>query len=417
MSIFKYIPLLFIAANAFALNQGAVNFEDAPKAQPLDYYIQADDGWWPYLSPDGKKVVYGNGGSYLAEIGKRYEFIDLQKILNDTCRQFTNSGRWISANKILMGCLDNGAELYEVEYGTWKTRKIDTSDVDSSFLTSLTGGGLVAGDGHWAAVYAGTPLIYDGAILGGDGELGLPAITGNLLYTPCDNGTNEGPICVYQNSQLKDEFEIQGLVGGIDAIGGYVAWGGYGPGTFGRDPSGEIINLGVAGGQFEDGAPKLFSVDGKIWIGAFNGFNAIFLRPWGQKEVIIVNDAPAAAWDVGYDGKDIVITAASDKGKLHIIKVSKNSPRVDLCGDACSDLPDSQVPITQVAASTNASFSSPPQPSIPTGYPGFGQLIALILTWAFRIVGAVFLFAAYVILYTINPDLVKGTFSLPGIGF
>jgi len=101
-----------------------------------------------------------------------------------------------------------------------------------------------------------------------------------------------------------------------------------------------------------------------------------------------------------------------------------------------------------------ASFSSPPQPSIPTGYPGFGQLIALILTWAFRIVGisvflmvfiaglqwfmagsnpgaydqarkrvtnaatgAVFLFAAYVILYTINPDLVKGTFSLPGIGF
>ena len=94
------------------------------------------------------------------------------------------------------------------------------------------------------------------------------------------------------------------------------------------------------------------------------------------------------------------------------------------------------------------------RPNLPTeGLPNFGQLIAMIFTWSLNILGivvfvmiffagfkwftaagntakvneargqitnavtgAIILLAAWIILYTINPDLVGGTYTLPGIG-
>ena len=99
-------------------------------------------------------------------------------------------------------------------------------------------------------------------------------------------------------------------------------------------------------------------------------------------------------------------------------------------------------------------FDAATQPNIPTqGLPSFGQLIAMIFTWSLNILGiivfvmiffagfkwftaagntakvnearsqitnavtgAIILLAAWIILYTINPDLVGGTYTLPGIG-
>ncbi|MEK7138657.1 MAG: pilin [Patescibacteria group bacterium] len=99
-------------------------------------------------------------------------------------------------------------------------------------------------------------------------------------------------------------------------------------------------------------------------------------------------------------------------------------------------------------------FSSPTQPTIPNqGLPGFGQLISTIFTWSLSVLGivvfvmifyagfkwftaagntakvnearsqitnaitgAIILLAAYIILYTLNPDLVGGVVSLPGVG-
>ena len=98
-------------------------------------------------------------------------------------------------------------------------------------------------------------------------------------------------------------------------------------------------------------------------------------------------------------------------------------------------------------------FSSPPSPAIPNqGLPGFGQLISTIFTWSLSVLGivvfvqifyagfkwftaagntarvnearsqitnaitgAIILLAAYIILYTVNPDLVGGMLSLPGV--
>ena len=99
-------------------------------------------------------------------------------------------------------------------------------------------------------------------------------------------------------------------------------------------------------------------------------------------------------------------------------------------------------------------FRPGPTLNIPTeGLPGFGQLIAMIFTWSLNILGivvfvmiffagfkwftaagntakvnearsqitnaitgAIILLAAWIILYTINPDLVGGELTLPGIG-
>ncbi len=108
-------------------------------------------------------------------------------------------------------------------------------------------------------------------------------------------------------------------------------------------------------------------------------------------------------------------------------------------------------------ASGGKPFVAPMQPGVPTeGLPGFGQLIAMIFTWSLNILGivvfvmiffagfkwftaagntakvnearsqitnaitgAIILLAAYIILYTINPDLVgqgSETKFLPGLG-
>jgi len=101
-----------------------------------------------------------------------------------------------------------------------------------------------------------------------------------------------------------------------------------------------------------------------------------------------------------------------------------------------------------------SSFGQPIRPEIPTeGLPTFGALVETIFTWSLNILGivvfvmiffagfklftaagntaklneaksqitnavtgAIILLAAWIILYTINPDLVGGTFTLPGIG-
>ncbi|HAU07947.1 MAG: hypothetical protein UW46_C0001G0103 [Candidatus Yanofskybacteria bacterium GW2011_GWF1_44_227] len=97
-------------------------------------------------------------------------------------------------------------------------------------------------------------------------------------------------------------------------------------------------------------------------------------------------------------------------------------------------------------------FAGRTLPATPTGYPEMGGLLGMILTWSIRllgisifivvflagaewffnqgnpsmwtgvktkiqnaIIGAIMLLSAYLILYTINPDLVQGTFELPGI--
>ena len=99
-------------------------------------------------------------------------------------------------------------------------------------------------------------------------------------------------------------------------------------------------------------------------------------------------------------------------------------------------------------------FSKIPSPAIPNqGLPGFGQLISTIFTWSLSVLGivvfvqifyagfkwftaagntarvnearsqitnaitgAIILLAAYIILYTVNPDLVGGRFVLTGLG-
>ncbi|MEK7603929.1 MAG: hypothetical protein AAB461_02300 [Patescibacteria group bacterium] len=98
-------------------------------------------------------------------------------------------------------------------------------------------------------------------------------------------------------------------------------------------------------------------------------------------------------------------------------------------------------------------FQNPTQPTIPTqGLPGFGELVALIFTWSLSILGivifvrifyagflyftagsntarvneaqekisnavlgAIILLGAWIILYTINPDLIGGALTLPGV--
>ena len=114
----------------------------------------------------------------------------------------------------------------------------------------------------------------------------------------------------------------------------------------------------------------------------------------------------------------------------------------------------SGISLTITVGGTPFDTATATRPNIPTeGLPNFGQLISTIFTWSLNILGivvfvmifyagfqwftaagntakvneardritnaitgAIVLLAAYIILYTINPDLVGGRFTLPGIG-
>ncbi|OGM98806.1 MAG: hypothetical protein A2915_01480 [Candidatus Yanofskybacteria bacterium RIFCSPLOWO2_01_FULL_41_34] len=441
---------LVISPKASALNPGAVDFQKAEKATPAEAWIQANDGWWPHISPDGKYVVYGNGGSYVTNLKTK----ETHDITNQGDGASCRTGQWFNDDNIVTTCYGkNGLEVWIVTTGTWKGGKIADIRVENKDPVELTVTDYdLPTDGHWLATTI-EGLYEDGQFV--DSDLGHPVIAGDLLYATCDRGSNLGPICIYRDGQFLDSFEIQGLVGEMNALGEYVAWGGYNGGTWGRTSKGGMINLGVWGGQFEDGGPKIFSVDGKIWLATFNGFSSCALRPWGQTKVILVKDCPAASWDVAYDGQNIIVAAASDKGQLHINKISKDSVRVNLCGESCTDLPDSEVPRSDLLPSQNTrSFSSNPSIKAPTdGIPtDLGGLIQQIFTWSLSILGisvfvmffysgflwltaagntakigearthmtnaifgAILLLSAYLILYTINPDFVKNTVNLPGL--
>ena len=125
-------------------------------------------------------------------------------------------------------------------------------------------------------------------------------------------------------------------------------------------------------------------------------------------------------------------------------------------GNACSDGSGSCRTNADCGGTISSArpFELSVQPKIPTeGLPGFGQLIEMIFTWSLNILGivvfvmifyagfnwftaagntarvneakaqitnaitgAIILLAAWIILYTINPDLVGGKFTLPGLG-
>ena len=453
MSIFNkfFLMAVFLSAAlpAFSADEGPVDFKAAPRGTINETINVPGDGWWPHLSPDGKYVIYGNARSVVMNLETK-ETKNLTSPYPDvTCRV----GSWLNSTTLLLPC---NLDLYKATVGSWQPELMDLSEIDpearAGVSAAIAGGGLRAKDNHWTLVYAGTNLVADYYVIG---EGGIPAITGDMVYATCDGGSNEGPICIYKDYQKISEFEIKGRVLDISAIGNYAAWGGYGGGMWGREPNGEIINLGAG---LADGVPKLFAVEGKIWVATFNGFDSCVMHQWGQKNSIIIDNCPAASWDIAYDSqsKNIIIAAAGDRGELVVHKISKDSPRADLCGPACPDLPDSRVPTVASAFGDSDSIPFTKSDTLPVPNKGLptdlGQLIEAVFKWSLAVIGLVIfarffyagflwfssagsadktarakdimknaiygafiLFSAYLILNTINPDLVRSTFNLPGL--
>jgi len=153
------------------------------------------------------------------------------------------------------------------------------------------------------------------------------------------------------------------------------------------------------------------------------------------------------------DGKFYTVTAIVNTGatvaSFEVPDLVGGMYKVSISGTQGSTIS----PQNLTVKSGGTPFGQPTQPLIPTeGLLGFGQLVAMIFTWSLNILGivvfvmifyagfmwftaagntarvneakeritnaitgAIILLAAYIILYTINPDLVGGTFTLPGI--
>ncbi|MEK7138656.1 MAG: pilin [Patescibacteria group bacterium] len=155
------------------------------------------------------------------------------------------------------------------------------------------------------------------------------------------------------------------------------------------------------------------------------------------------------------DGKTLTITGSIDSG---LTEVKFDIPAEAALGAYTVGIvgPNGVVESPQkININTGGkAFSSQTPAAIPTqGLPGFGQLISIIFTWSLSVLGivvfvmifyagfkwftaagntarvneaksqitnaitgAIILLAAYIILYTLNPDLVGGVLTLPGVG-
>ncbi|MBI2674404.1 MAG: hypothetical protein HYX22_01565 [Candidatus Yanofskybacteria bacterium] len=424
-----------------------VDPKNIPAVAPTSVWSpsQTNNGWWPSLSPDGKYVAYGNfGESWVTDLSTGQNY-DLSKPagLPDGAR--CRGGQWITSSKVTFICDSipgiTGFYRYEAAIGEWIARKTD--DDPNNVVSSI----FVAKDGHWASFLALTRIIKDNTVLTDNQPGGAIAISGDLLVNACTNENQQ--ICVWDRTNLSTSYDVRTPLFEMDMEDGYITYGGFGP-IRGIDPSGKDIDL-TATAWKREGSPRVLMVNGQPWVATYTwddtlGVSNVLIRPWGERKSIVLQ-MDAASLSVVYTNGNFIVAANNDRGGLIVQTIPADSPRVDLSGGLPSETPG-------LSPANKKSFSSPVLPVIPTeGLPSFGQLIATIFTWSLNILGivvfvmiffagfqwftaagntakvneaksritnaitgALILLAAWIILYTINPDLVGGVLTLPGVG-
>ncbi len=293
---------------------------------------QTNNGWWPSLSPDGRYVAYGNWGeSWITDLstGENWDFRHPSDLPADgRCI----AGQWIKDDTLTFPCeIKEGFARYEVKVGEWVARR--TAD-DPALVAANT---FIAKDGHWASNIAAKRIVEDGRILTSNRPGGLMSIRGNVLLSACTN--NNAAICVWKDYSLLRSHPAKTPLFGADFYNNYIAYGGYGA-IHGITPGGTDIDLTATTG-FRESVPKIVPVNNQPWV-VSDPWNSIaqfmMLRPWGERSSIIVNMQVVSFSVVHADGK-FIIAGNGDRGQLRVVTVSDKAKRVDICGEACRNVP------------------------------------------------------------------------------
>jgi len=299
------------------------------------------NGWWPYLSPDGRFVAYGNWGeSWVTDLQTKQNW-DFSKPEGLPEGGRCMGGQWKTADTLLFVCDsipgENGFYQYEVKVGEWVARKTN-SDPGLVLATQW-----LAKDGHWAAYAAVTQIVKDNKALTRAKPGGALSISEDALVHACNNSNRS--ICVYQGDKKTKTYTVKSPMHGTDVYKNHIVYGGYGPAR-GIDSKGKDTDISAVKGMFES-VPKIVPVDGNIWV-ATNAWPAnespfevdqfMIIRPWGERRSILV-EAAAVHFNIIHTGSSFVIAYNDDRGNLTVKTIRDNSPRSDICGSACPESP------------------------------------------------------------------------------
>ncbi len=390
------------------------------------------NGWNPKLSPNGRYAAYGFGEVWVADLQTGQEF----NFSNQPGTKSCSNASWISSNTITFSCeLTNAtAKRYEVKIGQWIANQ--TSD-DSNLVS---GNLFEAADGHWAS-WLTTPgrIAKDNQVLVATGAGGAIAISQNQLVHACD--PNNSQICLWQGNNLSSRYTPKTPLHQMTINNGYIVYGGFGP-IRGIDPAGSDIDLSASNPEI---LGQVFFVNNQAWVASFlANQGTIFLRPWGQKNGVSIK-GDASGLSVVFNGTDFIVAFNSDRGALTVQTIPGDQ---SIINPPTGGQPPPGEPVPAPGPGpTNGGF-----PNIPIPLYNVDDLVEEIFRWSLSLVGiaiffafvyagwlyltaagragqigkakevmlnaligAIILLSAYLILYTINPDLVKQTLTLPGL--
>jgi hypothetical protein len=447
-NLFAFIFICYGLFSAIGFSEAQSPIDTSPTAITSNPWSPPENGgagWYPQISSNGRYVAYATANINSDPTISNHIWVnDLQ---TNTARDITPAGvggcyspHWISESRVTFFC-DNGSNgSNSIRFEASAPDFSSTATTDSPNLVG--GNAFSASGGNWAS-WGFNRLTWNNQIIRNNTGGNLD-VSGNRLIISCTNQNNS--ICLYQSGRPAGTFTPQTRIYGMSINSGYIVYGGRGP-VRGITPGGNDVNLTAS--QFEEGNGEVVTVNGAPWVvttayDRANDQGYILFRPWGMRDSIILR-APANNIAVAYDAasNSFIVAYNTDRGSLTTLRVDANSPRRDISGG---------IPPESGLDPNAVGFASSSFIPVPTTEMDFGQLIQFIINYSFyvvgiaifgvmfwagftwftaagnsskineakgkiynAIIGAILLSSAYVLLYTINPDLVGGTFTLEPI--
>jgi hypothetical protein len=271
------------------------------------------NGWFPKLSPDGKKVVCGFWQTFVADLTTGREF----EIKSPTGARMNPCG-WIDNHTIVAHTEAGPANVYQIDVN---------NPVPVALNAPGEGNWSHARDGHWAISVTNRPyLIRDGKPFRQDvPQYGAVQLAGD--FTLIAGGTP------YSLLQFKGDQLVRQLPS--DNKWSVSPEGDVASGYFGRVrlyPFGQGVvdaTLSLVG---HEGVPALVRVNGELWIWSQieDTGSWIIGRKQGEKDPIVLTGFPATDIVAVWDGTYFVIAGNNTDGTMQVRWVLPTAARTKL---------------------------------------------------------------------------------------
>lgn len=286
------------------------------------------NGWFPKLSPDGERVLYGFGEVFKAEIG-----------LNRFKEEYIGKGftyGWLNNLQLMWskGEDEASAELHRFTVG-----------LGDELIPSQNAAGnwLDANNEHWVSslASANSRIVLDDEIIDFNG-MKVKTSNGRVLYHYIPNDClklyeNESFVEIYPTGDF-NEFTL--------SREGYIGHGYNGPAWIIR-PNGRTSEEVTVTPWNQESVPVVIVIDGITWIwtGTVDPYDKkekVLGRPLGSQTCIVLEDQPYIGLSVAYYNEEWIIAGCTNRGALVVQRIPYGSIRVPIV-DRRPPMPQPQI--------------------------------------------------------------------------